>query len=240
MDNQQLRRHYVYLSYDAERAYIGCSSCFGEPAEHDYLGSFADQTFKPIGKKVLQEFATRQEAGQAEKTLLRMFDAIHDSFFVNKAIVPVHSIEAMSATTIANFEKPEVLQKHHEAMIAIWQNEEHRAKQELHRATVLSDAMKEHWQDPEYKLATGLAIREGNAKSEKRKAWRESGKPQQNGTNRCRKFWDSFKTPEERQAFIDMRAERQRESYARRKAQRLDESRTSQANGDGSANQPKG
>ena len=64
------KTYYAYISYEnyTDRFYIGSTSCYGSPEEHDYFGSgIAIKTgeFKPDWKWIYGEYATRQEAGLA-------------------------------------------------------------------------------------------------------------------------------------------------------------------------------
>ena len=62
--------HYVYLSYEENgRMYIGSRSSADHPEEDLYFGSFTDKTFKPIKKKILKTFVSREDADVWESYL---------------------------------------------------------------------------------------------------------------------------------------------------------------------------
>jgi len=82
-----MRHHYVYYSYEEwGKGYIGVRSCDCRPEDDGaYFGSFTDANFRPTQKLILQEFATRKEAGDAEITLHTFYDIAKNPHFANKA-----------------------------------------------------------------------------------------------------------------------------------------------------------
>lgn len=92
MGNQQAR-HYVYVSFSEDRAYIGNRTCFCEPSEDTaYFGSYTDKSFMPTSKIILSEFATKLEAEQAEIELIKQNNAIADPYFANRGYFVRHVI----------------------------------------------------------------------------------------------------------------------------------------------------
>jgi hypothetical protein len=79
--------HYVYYSYESwGRGYIGVRSSKVPPQEDStYFGSFYDKTFKPANKIIIQTFATREEALEAEILLHSFYCVDKNKHFANLA-----------------------------------------------------------------------------------------------------------------------------------------------------------
>jgi hypothetical protein len=79
--------HYVYYSYEQwGRGYIGARTCSCPPTEDlKYFGSFKDKSFKPTNKIILFEFATREEALEAEICLHNFYEVHINQHFANQA-----------------------------------------------------------------------------------------------------------------------------------------------------------
>jgi hypothetical protein len=78
---------YVYYSYEEfGRGYIGKRECKCLPEEDvKYFGSYRDKNFKPTQKIILQVFASRKEAMEAEITLHNFYEVHKNPHFANKA-----------------------------------------------------------------------------------------------------------------------------------------------------------
>jgi hypothetical protein len=78
---------YVYYSYEPwGRGYIGKRECWCLPEEDvKYFGSYKDKTFKPTRKIILETFASRKEAMQAEIKLHDFYEVHINPHFANKA-----------------------------------------------------------------------------------------------------------------------------------------------------------
>jgi len=82
--------HYTYISVDLSdnRMYVGSRSCKCEPEKDTlYFGSFTDKTFKPVVKKILKIFESREEAFKHEIYLHFILDVANDPRFANRARV---------------------------------------------------------------------------------------------------------------------------------------------------------
>lgn len=76
--------HFVYNSYEQwGRNYIGVHST--NDLDDNYLGSYVDPTFKPVGKDILEFYETRKEAELAEILLHNFFDVANNPSFANQA-----------------------------------------------------------------------------------------------------------------------------------------------------------
>jgi hypothetical protein len=84
---KQNKYYYVYYSYEEwGRGYIGQRGCDCLPEKDTkYFGSFADRTFKPTQKIILQTFKTRKEALLAEVLLHEFYKVDINPYFANKA-----------------------------------------------------------------------------------------------------------------------------------------------------------
>jgi hypothetical protein len=78
---------YAYYSYEEwGRGYIGKRECWCLPEEDiNYFGSFRDKTFNPTQKIILEVFASRKEAMQAEIKLHNFYEVHKNPHFANKA-----------------------------------------------------------------------------------------------------------------------------------------------------------
>lgn len=78
--------HTVYLSYEEgvnSRKYVGKHST-NDPYD-DYLGSYHDSSFNPVGKFILGFYATAQGATQGEITWQKVLNVVKDPEYVNRA-----------------------------------------------------------------------------------------------------------------------------------------------------------
>lgn len=78
--------HTVYLSYEEGilgRVYVGKHST-DDPYD-DYLGSFHDSSFNPVGKHVLGIYKTPKGATQGEIMWQRVLNVVEDPHYVNRA-----------------------------------------------------------------------------------------------------------------------------------------------------------
>ena len=82
-----MKNFYTYYSYEPwGRGYIGKRECKCLPEEDTkYFGSFKDKTFKPTEKIILGEFASREEAFDAEIKLHSFFEVDRNPHFANKS-----------------------------------------------------------------------------------------------------------------------------------------------------------
>ena len=87
MQKNNKKYFYVYYSYELwGRGYIGKRECWCLPEEDvKYFGSYRDKTFKPTEKIILQIFASRKEAMQAEIDLHNFYNVNINPHFANKA-----------------------------------------------------------------------------------------------------------------------------------------------------------
>jgi hypothetical protein len=87
MQKNNKKYFYVYYSYEPwGRGYIGKRECWCLPEKDvKYFGSFSDKTFKPTEKIILQIFASRKEAMQAEIDLHNFYNVNINPHFANKA-----------------------------------------------------------------------------------------------------------------------------------------------------------
>ena len=80
-------KYYVYMSYDNNsNFYIGSYTCFGSFDTDGYYGSFTDKSFKPVGKVLLCECKTRDEAYEKESILHTIMQVDKNNNFINKVI----------------------------------------------------------------------------------------------------------------------------------------------------------
>lgn len=80
--------YYTYYSYEEwGRGYIGSRGCKCLPEKDvNYFGSFYDKTFKPTQKIILKDdYATREDAIEAEIILHDFYDVANNPHFANKA-----------------------------------------------------------------------------------------------------------------------------------------------------------
>jgi len=82
-----MKNFYTYYSYEPwGRGYIGKRECKCLPEEDTkYFGSFKDKTFKPTEKIILGEFASREEAFDAEIKLHSFFEVDRNPHFANRS-----------------------------------------------------------------------------------------------------------------------------------------------------------
>lgn len=102
--------HYTYISFDESgRRYHGVRSCHGvTPWEDEYMGSYKDQTFQPIGKHVQKTFSCRRTAERFESWFQVTADVAGSSEWVNQINAPcgwsekcaTNSVEARMGKTI--------------------------------------------------------------------------------------------------------------------------------------------
>ena len=78
--------HIVYYSYEEGtngRGYVGKHSC--EMPYDNYLGSFRDKTFNPVGKIILEYAKTEEGALGAEIRWQKILNVVENSHFANQA-----------------------------------------------------------------------------------------------------------------------------------------------------------
>ncbi|MDX1370965.1 MAG: hypothetical protein R3321_00755 [Nitrososphaeraceae archaeon] len=91
MGNQQMKS-VVYMSYDINnKKYIGAQKEYSK----DYLGSFSDRDFNPIGKHILYETNNWVLAQFVEHGYQKAWDCIYNQEFVNQRIFPIHLANSM-------------------------------------------------------------------------------------------------------------------------------------------------
>lgn len=108
-----VRYHYTYISVDLSdnRMYVGSRSCNCEPEKDiSYFGSFTDKTFKPVVKKILKTFESREKAFKHEIYLHFILDVANDPRFANKARVTTQGF-----TWLGQRHTPETIEKIREA-----------------------------------------------------------------------------------------------------------------------------
>ena len=76
--------HYVYISTDDIRFYIGVRSSECHPSQDNYLGSFTDETFEPNKKFIVRVFSTREAANAYEIYLHEVNKVDVNPLFANK------------------------------------------------------------------------------------------------------------------------------------------------------------
>ena len=82
-----MKHFYVYYSYEEYgRGYIGKRECKCLPEEDvSYFGSFADKTFNPTQKIILETFNSVEEALEAECALHDFYEVDKNPHFANRA-----------------------------------------------------------------------------------------------------------------------------------------------------------
>jgi hypothetical protein len=82
-----MKHFYVYYSYEEYgKGYIGSRVSKLPPHKDiDYLGSFSDKNFKPTQKIILEVFANKEEALDAEKKLHKFYDVKNNPHFANRS-----------------------------------------------------------------------------------------------------------------------------------------------------------
>lgn len=223
MDNQQ-PIFQVYISSDGERFYIGCQ----KGTDPDYKGSYSDPTFKPTYKIVLKQFDDRVEAGKAEQELIRGLNAIQKDSFVNKAIVPVDSLEDLRQRALDVYEKdPSVKDKISKSVEERWKDPEYQKKQSESKH-ILSKAMKEHWSDPEYKKRVSESISKSLLNSEVRNTPEYKAREKEyskRGAEGSKRFFSNLKKdPEAYKAYMEERGRKISEGRRRKQVQRPEQS----------------
>jgi len=76
--------HYVYLTTDTERYYIGVRSCECNISQDKYMGSHSDKLYKPTSKRILSVCATRIDAEKTELFYQKLFKVVANPLFVNQ------------------------------------------------------------------------------------------------------------------------------------------------------------
>lgn len=228
MDNQQPKFR-VYISSDGLRFYIGCQS----NTNTDYLGSFSDRSFKPVYKFIVGYFYTREEAGNFEKSLIIELNAIKDPMFVNRAIVPVKSIEECRKYTLEMHKNnPQLKSELSQFSKNLWQQPDYINKQKEAKKR-LSEKMKEHWKDLEFRTEQSKKISESLKSSEIRNSEDYKLKMKESnllGAKKSKEFFKNLKQdPEAYKSFMEIRGRKISEAKQRKKAQRLGESRRDEA-----------
>ena len=77
--------HYVYMSYDDTRYYIGVRTSKVQPCFDNYLGSYTDKSFKPYSKIILSYHIDRKAAMEAERYWQHKFKVVENPLFANRA-----------------------------------------------------------------------------------------------------------------------------------------------------------
>jgi hypothetical protein len=228
MDSQQPSFR-VYISSDGFRYYIGCQS----NNDPNYLGSFSDKSFKPVYKFIVGYFYTREDAGDFEKFLIKKLNTIKDPMFVNKAIVPVKSIEECRKYSLEAYENNPLLKEElSQISKGLWQQSDYVHKQKKAKER-LSEKMKEHWKNSEFRAEQSKKISESLRSSKVRNSEeykQRMKKTNKKGGEKSKEFFKKLKQdPEAYKIFMEERGRKISEAKQRKKAQRLGESRRGEA-----------
>ena len=189
-----LIHHYVYITTDFERYYIGSRTCYCEPEEDiAYFGSFSDKTFEPLYKAIIAEFDTRAEATEYEQQLILDNDFANNAECVNRAyLTPMDELIKQSISTTIKEQ---------------WQNGFYADRKSN------SEAMKALWSDAQYKANTGKAIQAGLKKSAKRAEYNASDAKFEQSSKGGKATWAKLNAdPDARAEFIAKRAESLRQT----------------------------
>lgn len=216
MENQQPNFR-VYIASDGLRFYIGCQT----GTDTEYLGSSSDKSFKPVYKFIVGHYSSREEAGKAEIDLIRSMNAIKDPMFVNKAIVPVKSLEELREYTLSSHVNDLTLKERiSESVKELWQDPDYISKQKECKEK-LSKRMEELWQDEEFRSTQSERISEAMRSSEIRKSEEYKARERENcrrGAEGSKKFFANLKQdPEAYKKFMEARGKKISEGRARRR-----------------------
>lgn len=79
--------HYTYYSYEEYgMGYIGVRSTELLPEEDPYMGSFADESFNPTNKIIIEIYNTREDANRDEIFLQEYFEVVVNPHFANRCV----------------------------------------------------------------------------------------------------------------------------------------------------------
>lgn len=129
---------YVYYSYEEfGRGYIGKRECKCLPEEDiKYFGSFADKSFRPTKKIILETFNTRKESCDAEILLQKFYQVDKNSHFAN---IYIHRSEKF-----CNNGSEFITKKISNALTGIKRSEETKKRvSEAKKGTLVSEETKE-------------------------------------------------------------------------------------------------